>query len=316
MTEKQNNTSSTTTILSTQPTNTDLLFVEAKSNLTISSMEVAEMMNKEHYNVMRDIRKYKKYLEAPDNAPIAKTTSEFIEGLFKNELTSNNKLNVADFFQEAFYTDSQGKMQPYFTITKKGCDFLAHKATGQKGAKFTAKYINRFYELERANKIQTVLKELEQIQNVSDNMKFLVDTISEMKTELQKMQQLIATQSLPQQTIKSPTPKNTYWKSQTFKKLNAYIDYVNENDPFGVPVRLNNAIAAVIHKMENSNWNIDVNEYLCKYQDLFHLEDEPLVLDVVEYFPKLKQEFTSVLDDILDKYHISVKYSILPSYYN
>lgn len=221
-------------------------------------------------------------------------------------MTSDNKFNASDFFQEAFYTDSQGKMQPYFTITKKGCDFLAHKATGQKGAKFTAKYINRFYELEKLNKIQ----------NVSDSMKFLVDTISEMKTELQKMQQLMVTQSLPQPTIKPPTPKNTYWKSQTFKKLNAYIDYINENDPFGVPVRLNNAIAAVIHKMENSNWNIDVNEYLYKYQDLFHLEDEPLVLDVVEYFPELKQEFTSVLDSILDKYHISVKSSILPSYYN
>lgn len=303
MTEKQNNTSSTTTILSTQPTNTDLLFVEAESNLTISSMEVAEMMGKEHYHVIRDIRKYIKYLdfEAPEDP---------------EDISTNNKLNSSNFFIKSHYTDSQGKTQPYYKITKKGVDFLSRRLTGQKGAKFTAKYINRFYELERANKIQTVLKELEQIQNVSDNIKFLIDSISEMKTELQKMQQLIATQSLPQQTIKSPTPKNTYWKSQTFKKLNAYIDYVNENDPFGIPVELNNAIAAVIYKMENSNWNIDVNEYLCKYQDLFHLEEEPLVLDVVEYFPELKQEFTIVLDDILNKYHISVKYSILPSYYN
>lgn len=309
MTEKQNNASSTTTILSTQPTNTDLLFMETHSNLTISSMEVAEMMGKEHKNVLRDIRKYIQYLdfEAPEEPEVPEDPED---------ISTNNKLNSSNFFIKSHYTDSQGKTQPYYKITKKGVDFLSRRLTGQKGAKFTAKYINLFYELERANKIQTVLKELEQIQNVSDNMKFLVDSISEMKTELQKMQQLIATQSLPQQTIKPPTPKNTYWKSQTFKKLNAYIDYVNENDPFGVPVRLNNAIAAVIHKMENSNWNIDVNEYLCKYQDLFHLEDEPLVLDVVEYFPKLKQEFTSVLDDILDKYHISVKYSILPSYYN
>lgn len=129
------------------------------------------------------------------------------------------------------------------------------------------------------------------------------------------MQQLIATQLLPQPTIKPPTPKNTYWKSQTLKKLNVYIDYVNENDPFGVPVRLNNAIVAVIHKIENSNWNIDANEYLCKYQDLFHLEEEPLVLDVIEYFPELKQEFTTVLDSILKKYNLIIK-SSLSSYYN
>lgn len=292
MTEKQNNVSSTTTIPATQLNSTDLLFVEAESNLTISSMEVAEMMNKEHKNVLRDIRKYIQYLdfEAPEDP---------------EDISTNNKLNSSNFFIKSHYTDSQGKTQPYYKITKKGVDFLSRRLTGQKGAKFTAKYINRFYELEKLNKIQ----------NVSDSMKFLVDTISEMKTELQKMQQLIATQSLPQTTIKPPTPKNTYWKSQTFKKLNAYIDYVNENDPFGIPVELNNAIAAVIRKMEKSNWNIDVNEYLCKYQDLFHLEDEPVILDVVEYFPELKQEFTSVLDGILKKYHLSVKTS-LSSYYN
>ena len=144
MTEKQNNASSTTTISATQLNSTDLLIAEANSNLTISSMEVAEMMNKEHYHVIRDIRKYIKYLESPEDASMNKTTYEYLKGLSKNGFTSNDKFNASDFFQEAFYTDSQGKIQPYFTITKKGCDFLAHKATGQKGAKFTARYINRF----------------------------------------------------------------------------------------------------------------------------------------------------------------------------
>ena len=309
MTEKQNNVSSTTTILSTQPTNTDLLFVEADSNFTISSMEVAEMMGKEHKNVLRDIRKYIQYLdfEAPEEPEVPKDPED---------ISTNNKLNSSIFFIKSHYTDSKGKTQPYYKITKKGVDFLSRRLTGQKGTKFTARYINRFYELEKKHKTKSLLNKLEEMQIVSDNIKNLVDTISDIKIELHKIQQLISTQSLPQPTIKPPTPKNTYWKSQTFKKLNAYIDYINENDPFGVPVRLNNAIAAVLQKMENNNWNIDVNEYLCKYQDLFHLEDEPLVLDVVEYFPELKQEFTSVLDSILDKYHISVKSSILPSYYN
>lgn len=172
MTEKQNNASSTTTIPATQLNSTDLLIAEADSNLTISSMEVAEMMNKEHYHVIRDIRKYVKYLdfEAPEDS---------------EDISISNKLNSADFFIESYYIDSQGKKQACFKVTKKGLDFLARKLTGQKGAKFTARYINRFYELEKLNKIQNVL----------DSMKFLVDTISEIQTELHKMQQLIATQN-------------------------------------------------------------------------------------------------------------------------
>lgn len=31
---------------------------------------------------------------------------------------------------------------------KKGCEFIAHKMTGQKGTEFTARYINRFHEME------------------------------------------------------------------------------------------------------------------------------------------------------------------------
>ena len=158
MTEKQNNTSSTTTILSTQPTNTDLLFVEADSNFTISSMEVAEMMGKEHKNVLRDIRKYIQYLdfEVPKDP---------------EDISTNNKLNSSIFFIKSHYTDSQGKTQPYYKITKKGVDFLSRRLTGQKGTKFTARYINRFYELEKKHKTKSLLNKLEEMQIVSDNIK-------------------------------------------------------------------------------------------------------------------------------------------------
>lgn len=37
---------------------------------------------------------------------------------------------------------------PCFLVTKKGCEFIAHKLTGQKGTEFTARYINRFHEME------------------------------------------------------------------------------------------------------------------------------------------------------------------------
>lgn len=37
---------------------------------------------------------------------------------------------------------------PCYQITKKGCEFIAHKLTGTKGTIFTARYINRFHEMQ------------------------------------------------------------------------------------------------------------------------------------------------------------------------
>lgn len=52
------------------------------------------------------------------------------------------------FFQESTYKDSKGELRPCYKITKKGCEFIAHKLTGTKGTIFTAKYINRFHEMQ------------------------------------------------------------------------------------------------------------------------------------------------------------------------
>lgn len=98
--------------------------------LTLDSREVAKMLPKRHANLLRDIATYSKYL------------SDF------------NELNFAlvDFFQESSYQDSIGEKRKCYLITKKGCEFIAHKMTGRKGALFTATYINCFHEMEHALK--------------------------------------------------------------------------------------------------------------------------------------------------------------------
>lgn len=55
---------------------------------------------------------------------------------------------MGDFFAESSYTDNTGRTLPCYGIAKKGCEFIAHKLTGQKGTEFTARYINRFHEME------------------------------------------------------------------------------------------------------------------------------------------------------------------------
>ena len=93
--------------------------------LTLDSREVAEMVGKKHFNLLRDIETYIQYLD-------------------------NSKLSSQDFFIPSTYLSEQNKELPNYRVTKKGCEFIAHKLTGQKGAVFTATYINRFHEMEAA----------------------------------------------------------------------------------------------------------------------------------------------------------------------
>lgn len=90
---------------------------------TITSMEAAEWCGKKHNELLKDIRRY---------------IDQLGEG----------KIPHTDFFQGATYLTDQNKTLPCFMVTKKGCEFIAHKMTGRKGTEFTARYINRFHEME------------------------------------------------------------------------------------------------------------------------------------------------------------------------
>ena len=92
----------------------------------ITSMEVAQMVDKKHYELLKDIRRYIMQL-------------------------GEGKIPFSDFFTESNYITEQNKTMPCFLVTKKGCEFIAHKLTGQKGTEFTARYINRFHEMEEGN---------------------------------------------------------------------------------------------------------------------------------------------------------------------
>lgn len=98
---------------------------------TLDSREVAGMVEKEHRFLMRDIRRY---------------INQIIEG--NEKYFTECKIAPSDFFKESEYKDSTGRTLPCYRITKKGCEFIAHKLTGTKGTIFTARYINRFHEME------------------------------------------------------------------------------------------------------------------------------------------------------------------------
>lgn len=94
--------------------------------LTIDSRDVAEMVDKRHDHLLRDIDKYMCYLGS----------------------STNPNIGVSDFFRESNYKGPTGRKLKCYQITKKGCEFIANKLIGRKGAEFTATYINRFHEME------------------------------------------------------------------------------------------------------------------------------------------------------------------------
>lgn len=113
------------------------------TNLTLDSREVAQMIEKNHAHLLREIETYKGYL---------------IE----------SKIGLNEFWQESTYKDSIGRTLKNYQITRKGCEFIAHKLTGKKGTVFTATYINKFHEMEqRIQHLPIIAKAPEPIQKLT-----------------------------------------------------------------------------------------------------------------------------------------------------
>lgn len=110
-----------------------LLRTAGSEGQTITTMEIAEMMNVAHWQVLRKL----------DGR---ESKGKHIKGYV--DILADNQMVVSDFFVPATYLSEQNKEMPCYKVTKMGCEFLANKFTGEKGVLFTAKYIKRFHEME------------------------------------------------------------------------------------------------------------------------------------------------------------------------
>jgi len=104
----------------------DLTVFNRGGQLYTDSRDVAKMVGKQHKHLLRDINGYCSILEK----------------------TAEPKIGLSDFFKKSTYKDSTGRTLPCYLITKKGCEFVANKLTGEKGVLFTAAYINAFHAME------------------------------------------------------------------------------------------------------------------------------------------------------------------------
>lgn len=163
----------------------NLTIINQNNQFLVESREVAELIEKKHDNLLRDIRGYKKILEDSSN------------------------LKSQDFFIESTYINTQNKIQPCYLLTKKGCDMVANKMTGEKGIIFTAIYVTKFEEMEQELKeqqpklpttykeaLQQLLIEVEEKEQLQLESKMKDQVISELKPKADYTDTILKSDSL------------------------------------------------------------------------------------------------------------------------
>lgn len=170
---------------------------------TITSMEVAQMIEKDHAKLLRDIHRYINQIEKINETKIWQS-----------------KIGFTDFFIESTYITSQNKIQPCYNITHKGCEFIANKLTGIKGTEFTARYVNRFHELEEGNTINSLISTMK---TISDTMLEIQKSTNERNERLDKLENSLQ----DSQSVKPNLPKKkwSYWTSKMYPKYQLLTDY-------------------------------------------------------------------------------------------
>ena len=133
----------------------------------IDSREVAEMMEVQHKDLLKKIDSI-------------------------NEDFGSEKVRHEKYWQESTF-ENRGKQYRNFLITKRGCEFLAHKTTGTKGNLFTDRYMDRFEQMKEHIKNEQIVN------------------IGELSPELQMFKQIfdtVAKQELEQKQLRKDIEDN------------------------------------------------------------------------------------------------------------
>ena len=144
----------------------------------IDSREVAEMLGKEHKQLLKDIQGNGK-------------TVGIIPTLERENFSLSN------YFIESSYRAGTKEYKCYL-CTKMGCELLGNKQQGEKGILFTAKYVEKFNEYEKKlkeNPYKNLSKELqaifihdEKIQKIEEDIKRLENDVPLYTSECEVLQ--------------------------------------------------------------------------------------------------------------------------------
>jgi Rha family phage regulatory protein len=166
-----------------------LTIIKSNGQFAIDSREVAEMTEVRHSDLLEKINGYVTHL-------------------------LNGKFRSVEFFIKSSYEDSTGRTLPCYLLTRKGCDMVANKMTGEKGVLFTAAYVTKFEEMEKAQ------------QKPVTALEALAQTVQALQEQERRMTQIETTQQAIKDAVISE-PDN--WREDIQRKLNKIAQAIGVN---------------------------------------------------------------------------------------
>lgn len=141
-----------------------LVFI-SDGQVVTDSLKIAEVFEKEHARVMRDIR----------------------------DLECSEEFRVGNF-AESTYTNVQGREMPKYHMNRKGFTLLAMGYTGKRAMEFKEAYIEKFDEMEKSLNAPRQLTEKEQLKA---SMRLSLETseeLEEVKEEVAEVRSMVENQ--------------------------------------------------------------------------------------------------------------------------
>lgn len=245
----------------------------------IDSRDVAEMVGKGHDKLMRDIRRYSEHL-------------------------GEAKIGESSFWIKSTYINSQNKEQPCYLVTEKGCEFIAHKLTGQKGSEFTARYIDRFHEMkgELEGQADMVLQEFMKQQAIcnqqqADVINAVVNLAGQMMEGLKDLSAEVESLRSQRFGISSGNPFSVQQDvvDQRMRTLNGLIDQVSD-----LCQMERNKVLHFLYKTLQESLGVTLNPYLMVMKSE-RGEESICNLHVIASVDRFYERAAEMCQDVIDR---------------
>lgn len=256
---------------------------ESNSNLDTSSQTPIEIALKIDENGMTTASNLYAFLEL--------NPTQFSRWCKRNIVNNKFATENADYVCFDISVDSavKGQTKTDYKITSEFAKKLS--MTGNTERHEQAKQY--FIACEQGLKIAA--QRLQSIPNNGTNEK-LIELLTSMDNRLSKLEEQSNKKKLPEK-------KYSRWKTNTFRKLNTLLSYVNENSD--ETLSLPNIMHLVIEETEDI-YDVEINEYEDLYRCEFNIDSDikVQVLDVINHYKDIRDMFTLTLDSIMEKLHI------------
>lgn len=236
---------------------------------TLTSLEVAEMVGREHGHVNRDI----------DN---------IIE-----HLGGKSKIGES-YFIESSYKNSQNKELRCFLLTKKGCELFATRMTGEKGTLFAFQYIEKFNDMEQQinkpmSQLEIAKMQLEQLIKQEQQINQMQIEQAQIKGDINSISEIVGLAS-------------DNWRADTEKIINGICYSIGTKEAYR---NLRNDIYKAVE--EKGGYNLETRLNNLKKRCLEYGVSKSKIekknyLDVIQDDQRLKEIYVGIVKQFAIKY--------------